>query len=187
MTMVFLLEDLSMKALLEGLLPRLLPEGVPFLLIPHEGKADLDRSIPKKLRAWQDPNARFVILRDQDNADCIALKKQLLDVCNAIPDRRVLVRIACKEVESWYLADFAALDRVFASSLTGSQNKRKYRDPDQIVRPSKEVAKLVPSFGKVSGARLLGGHLALENERSTSFRQFVTGIRSLVSVDVSAE
>ncbi|XEQ91738.1 hypothetical protein SCACP_05460 [Sporomusa carbonis] len=39
---VFLLEELSMKELLEGLLPRLFP-GLVFQCVPHEGKTDLDR------------------------------------------------------------------------------------------------------------------------------------------------
>ncbi len=40
---VFLLEEHSMKVLLEGLLPRLVPK-MPFLCIAHEGKQDLRKS-----------------------------------------------------------------------------------------------------------------------------------------------
>ena len=47
---VFLLEEYSMKVLLDGLLPRLFP-GLLFLCVPHEGKQDLEKSVPKKLRA----------------------------------------------------------------------------------------------------------------------------------------
>lgn len=43
---VFLLEEYSMKVLLDGLLPRLFPE-LPFLCVPHEGKQDLEKSIPQ--------------------------------------------------------------------------------------------------------------------------------------------
>lgn len=43
---VFLLEERSMKTLLDGLLPRFLP-GISFLCIPHEGKQDLEKSIPR--------------------------------------------------------------------------------------------------------------------------------------------
>lgn len=35
---VFLLEEPSMKELLDRLLPGLLPTGVEFITIPHEGK-----------------------------------------------------------------------------------------------------------------------------------------------------
>jgi hypothetical protein len=44
--LVFLVEEYSMKVLLEGLLPRLFPD-LPFQCIPHEGKQD--RSCSKGL------------------------------------------------------------------------------------------------------------------------------------------
>jgi hypothetical protein len=50
--LVFLLEEPSMKALLDVLLPRIIPENITFKCIPHEGKQDLEKSIPKKLKAW---------------------------------------------------------------------------------------------------------------------------------------
>ena len=56
---VFLLEEYSMKVLLEGLLPRLFPE-LPFLCIPHQGKQDLEKSIPRKLRAWREPGGEVL-------------------------------------------------------------------------------------------------------------------------------
>ena len=74
---IFLLEEPSMKAMLAEYLPRLVPgwiQGQHFLLLPHQGKSDLDKSIPIKLKAWQEPGARFVVVRDNDNADCLALK-----------------------------------------------------------------------------------------------------------------
>jgi hypothetical protein len=79
--MVFLLEERSMKTLLDGLLPRLMPE-LPFICIPHEGKQDLEKSIPRKLRAWREPGARFVVVRDNDGGDCHALKQRLVALCN---------------------------------------------------------------------------------------------------------
>ena len=45
---VFLLEERAMQVLLDGLLPRLFPD-LPFLCVPHEGKRDLELSIPRKL------------------------------------------------------------------------------------------------------------------------------------------
>ena len=42
---VFLLEEDSMRTLLEGVLPRLFP-GLLFQCVPHEGKQDLEKSIP---------------------------------------------------------------------------------------------------------------------------------------------
>ena len=51
---VFLLEEYSMKVLLDGLLPRLFP-GLPFLCVPHEGKHDFERSMLKE--RFRDPDA----------------------------------------------------------------------------------------------------------------------------------
>ncbi len=124
MRLVFLLEEQSMKALLQGLLPRLLPEGTPFLLIAHEGKTDLEKSVPIKLRAWQRPEDRFVIVRDQDSADCVEVKERLKKVCRTAGRPEALVRIACRELESWYLADLAALDRAYGTGLASRQRRQ---------------------------------------------------------------
>ena len=50
---VFLLEEYSMKVLLDGLLPRLFP-GLPFICVPHEGKHEdtLVRLACQELEAW---------------------------------------------------------------------------------------------------------------------------------------
>ena len=71
MKLVFLLEERSMKVLLDIILPKILPEGVSFQTIPHEGKSELEKSIPIKLRAWNEPNVAFVIVHDQDSNNCI--------------------------------------------------------------------------------------------------------------------
>ena len=63
---VFLLEEESIGILLKGLLPRLFPQ-MSFLCVSHEGKKDLERSIPRKLKAWQEPGVRFVVMRDQNS------------------------------------------------------------------------------------------------------------------------
>ena len=74
--LVFLLEERSMKELLEVLLPRIIPETVTFKCIHHEGKQDLEKSIPRKLKAWKTAG-RFVIIRDQDSGDCVEIKNNL--------------------------------------------------------------------------------------------------------------
>ena len=82
MKLVFLLEEPSMKYLLDELLPRILPENVEFQTIPHKGKQALERSIPRKLRGWTEPgDVRFVILHDQDTKDCVKLKQDLMALC----------------------------------------------------------------------------------------------------------
>ena len=79
--LILLVEEPSMKVLVDGLLPRLFPgwqKGTHFLCVPHEGKSDLDKSVPRKLKEWKFPGDRFVIVRDNDNADCVVLKARTL-------------------------------------------------------------------------------------------------------------
>lgn len=176
---VFLLEERSMKILLERLLPRLLP-GLQFVCIPHEGKQDLEKSIPKKLRAWNEPGARFVVVRDNDIGDCRVLKKRLTALCTLAGRRDTLVRIPCQELEAWYLGDPKALACAFARpDLAELHRKARFKDPDTVQRPSAELAKLVPEFQKITGARLMSVVMTEEGSHSRSFKVFLDGLRKL--------
>lgn len=178
--LVFLLEEYSMKVLLEGLLPRLFP-GLPFLCIPHEGKQDLEKSIPRKLRAWREPGARFCIVRDNDNADCRGVRQRLIELCGQGNRPDSLVRIACQELEAWYFGDPQAIARAYGrDELLGIGGQAKYREPDSMVTPSRMLAELVPEFQKVSGARRLGRELGRIN-RSRSFQVLLAGIDRLAT------
>lgn len=188
MTLVFLLEEASMAAFLEGLLPRLLPEGVDFRLIPHEGKSDLEKSIPRKLRGWRTLNThththtRFVIVRDQDAADCRAIKARLVSLCAEAGHPNTLVRIACRELEAWLLGDLAAVGQALDKpELATRQNEKKFRQPDSLGNPSQELDLLAPGHGKIGRARAVGPVIDLEGGRSTSFQQFVRGVLRVAS------
>ena len=50
--LVFLLEEPSAKDLLEGLLPRLLPEGWAVYYLVFDGKQDLEKQIVRELRKF---------------------------------------------------------------------------------------------------------------------------------------
>ena len=168
-----------MKALLDGLLPRLFPD-LPFLCLAHEGKRDLEKSIPRKLRAWRVPGDRFVVLRDNDGGDCIALKRRLVELCRRDHRRDVLVRIICQELEAWYLGEPDALADAFGRKrLRRLGNRARYRDPDAIRRPSDAVGERILDFQKISGARRLARHLTRERNRSASFHALMRGIEAL--------
>lgn len=176
---VFLLEERSMKVLLEGLLPRFFPD-LPFLCVAHKGKQDLEQSIPRKLRAWREPGVRFVVIRDNDAGECAALKERLQELCLRCGRRDTLVRIACQEIEAWYLGEPEALARAFEDeSLAKVSSKERFREPDAVVRPSDELSRLVPAFQKVKGARLMARHLSRERNGSRSFRVTLDGIAKL--------
>ena len=177
---VFLLEEDSMRILLEGLLPRLFP-GLSFQCVPHEGKQDLEKSIPRKLKAWREPGVRFVVMRDQDSADCHQVKTNLVQLCESTQRRDVLVRVACRELEAWYIGEPRALKQAFPTtrpSALRELGKRRYQNPDTLVQPSDIIAKLIPEFQKRSGARLMADFLSRENT-SNSFRVLVEGIEKL--------
>lgn len=175
---VFLLEEYSMKVLLDGLLPRLFP-GLPFLCVPHEGKQDLERSIPRKLRAWREPGVRFCVIRDNDGADCRALKGSLVELCEQGGREDTLVRIVCQELEAWYFGAPTALAEVFGcDELRWLSAQARFRDPDTIDQPAAALAALVPEFQKVSGARSLARVLPRENG-SRSFQVLMAGLERL--------
>jgi hypothetical protein len=182
MELVLFLEEPSAKAFLDEFLPRILPAGTSFRTIPHNGKSDLQRSLPRKLRGWQDPSARFVILHDKDGNDCLLLKQKLRAIClDARKDVHPLIRIACHELEAWYLGDFDGLAAAFpgfdAESVRG---RAKYRDVDALANAAEELAQLVPQYQKVSGSRLLGRTLRAEANQSRSFGVFVEGLLGLL-------
>ena len=111
-TLVVLLEEPSAKALLEGLLPRLIPADVDVVYLVFEGKQDLEKNVTHKLARWQRPDSAFVIMRDQDAGACENVKKQLRDRVVA-SGRTALIRIACRELEAWVAGDLEALAKAF--------------------------------------------------------------------------
>lgn len=181
--LVFLVEELSAKAMLESLLPRMLNADIGFRCIPFQGKQDLEKQLTRKVRGYQNNRARFIVLRDQDNhPDCLALKRKLLDLCiDSGKASRCLVRLACKEVETFYLADLHAVEQALKlTGLAAKQLERKFRTPDQLGSPSRELRNLTSQrYEKVAGSRAIGKHLNLENDRSPSFRNLVAAIRSM--------
>ena len=179
--MVFLLEERSMKFLLEGLLPRIFPDMM-FLCIAHEGKSDLAKSIPRKLRVWREPGVRFVVLQDKDQSDCVTLKQKLATLCADAGRPDTLVRIVCHELEAWYLGEPDALAEAFGDERLRSIGRRaRFRDPDSVQQPSRVLKDLVPEFQRVNGARRISDFLSRERNTSTSFQTLLSGLDRLRS------
>jgi hypothetical protein len=179
---VFLLEERSMREFLSGLLPRLAPD-LPFVLIAHEGKADLEQSLPRKLRAWRTPGARFVIVRDQDSASCRDVKARLATLAARAGKPDAVIRIACRELEAWLLGDPDGLARALGRrELEGLGAKEKYRQPDQLGSPSRELEHLLGGYSKTAGARAAGLVLDWEQNSSTSFGHFVRSVQHLTAM-----
>ena len=101
--LVFFLEERSAEEMLNGLLPKLLGKNIRHRCICFEGKQDMAKQLGRKLRSWQNPKARFVVLRDKDSADCAKLKQKLSEMCKQAGKPDALVRIVYHE--RWYLGD----------------------------------------------------------------------------------
>lgn len=182
MTIIFLLEEPSMKEVLDIILPKILPQDIVFKTIAHSGKSDLQESIPHKLKAWRQPDVKFVIVQDQDSADCISLKQALLNLTSP-SGREVLVRIVCRELEAWYFGDLQAVSQAYGKDITGLAQKKKYRNPDTIGNPKEELRKLFPRHQQLDGARRIAAHMNLENNTSTSFQYFISGVQRLYKAE----
>lgn len=179
--LVFLLEEPSAQDALEGFLPSILPAGAEVRFLVFEGKQDLEKRMVRTMRAWQQPEARFVVMRDQDSGDCKQIKQSLLNRCREAgrADRSV-IRIACRELESWFVGDWAAVGNAFSvPKLAALSGKALYRDPDRLTKPVNELRKVIPTYQKRDGARRIGPYLNLDSNRSNSFLVFVEAVRRL--------
>jgi len=185
---VFFLEELSAETLLSGLLPRFLPSDIFCRYVVFEGKQDLEKQIMRRIRGYRVPDARFVVLRDQDSGDCKRIKRLLKEKCADAGRPDALVRIACRELESWYLADLAAVEKALgAHGISRLQKRRPYRSPDEAMNPSRVLERIFPRYQKIDGSRAIGPHLDLENKRSRSFAHFVSAVRRLAEAPGEAE
>ena len=156
-------------------MPQILPGGIGYRCVVFEGKQDLEKRLPKRLRGWQHiEETKFIVLRDQDSADCRLIKQRLIEICREAGRPETLVRIACRELESFYLGDLAAVGQAFDKANLGKQQKgKKFRNPDMLSNPVQELQKLVPDYQKLSGSRKIASQMKIDANRSESFNAIV--------------
>jgi hypothetical protein len=180
--LVFFLEGPSEQDFLEGLLPKILPDRVRVFYQIFQGKQDLDRQLIRRMKGWLHPDTGFVVIRDQDSGDCFAIKAQLRALCAAAGKPNAVVRIACRELESFFVGDWPAVAIAYDKpSLAALGGKKKYRTPDLLGSPSHEIKVHVPEFQKRAGARRISPHLGLTANRSKSFNALVAAVERLVA------
>lgn len=182
--LVIFLEEPSAREMLKGLLPRILPPSIAITYIVFQGKQDLEKRLPMRLRAWKAPDSGFIVLRDKDLGNCISIKNHLKSICLRGHKPDALIRIACHELESWYLGDLQAVELGLSlRGLVRQQQKRKFRLPDLLANPAQELKRLtVNVYTKVGGSRLIGPHLSLTENTSHSYGVFIEGIKRLASI-----
>lgn len=112
----FLLEEPSAEAALTAILPKILANNVSFHFHVFEGKPDLLKQLPLRLkgyRRWIPNNWRIFVLIDEDRQDCEELKARLERAAreagfltkshpNSQGEFRVVNRLAVEELEAWF-------------------------------------------------------------------------------------
>ena len=184
MKLVCLLEERSAEEVLKVILPRILPQEVFFRTIAFEGKRDLADKLQRRIQHWQGGEDVFLVLMDQDSTDCVAAKDGLVEIIKKTNKaERTLVRIACHELENFFLGDLAAVEQGLGiSGLSRQQNSRKYRVPDNLANAPDELKRMTENkYSKISGSRSIAPFLKIDgSNRSTSFNNLVRGIKKLV-------
>lgn len=182
-----LVEEPSMEHFLRELLPVVLPDGYLLdqncFIRPHEGKSHLRKSIPRKAKTyphWSIP-VKLIIIHDQDSSDCKRLKYDIEKLVREVNETcPLLIRIACRELENWYLGDLNAVEKVYPESKASMQSRKaKFRNPDFLVG-SDEMKKLTGTFTKSFASKEIPKHLALDENKSPSFNHLIKGIKSFL-------
>jgi hypothetical protein len=189
----FYVEEESAEHALIELIPRILDplgEDYGFDIFTFQGKPDLLRKLPTRLKAYQHRNWedwRVFILVDRDGDDCRELKRKLEDIAQdaglttktASPTGyQVVNRIVVEELEAWFFGDVEALCTAYTSVPTTLAAQAKYRDPDAIAGGTAEALERLlkddhpNGLGKVRAAQDIARHMQPERNRSASFRAF---------------
>jgi hypothetical protein len=183
-----LVEEPSMSHVLSNVLPKVLPEGYElnrncFIRI-FDGKQDLQKHIPQKVRAYKNFSqpVKLIIIQDKDSNDCIQLKQQIRQlIVDNNPTIPHLIRIACTELESWYIGDMAAIEKIYPKFKAARHvNKAKFRNPDAC-NAYDEIRQLIPSFQKGYASKNIPQYFNVDQNKSLSFNHLINGIQQFLS------
>lgn len=195
-----------MVAFLNDLLPRVLAKGIVWKIIDHTSKWQLLSNLPVRLRGYaRQPvlyRPKILVLVDRDNDECTALKDRLERVCRDAnlrsktkPDGAgafdVVNRIVVEELEAWYFGDVDAMVQGWPGVSVNLAENAKFRDPDAIAGGTHEAFlgilqraghfRGLERLPKIDAARRMGSLVDPERNRSASFRNFLTGLQTLVA------
>ena len=172
-TLVLVVEEPSKRHFLEPFLRQWsLPPSLIVKFVVANGHSDLTTRLYTLSRSWRTPNTRFVVLCDQDSADCVARKQELVAQIPQSRRRDVVVRIVCTELEGWYLTDTAALEKALPGFARRVGRRPELRGPpDGIDRPADRIASQM-SFRKRDLAREMGARMSRNQSSSPSLNLF---------------
>ena len=193
----FQVEEPSMEALLNNLLPRIVRVNTTWRIINYRNKQKLLKKLPERLRGYkkrlEHEEILIFVLVDQDNCDCHELKNLVEDLglsaglaSKAHPNEDgsydLVSRIVVRELEAWYFGDIRALREVYPKLPGNLGAKAAYRRPDHIPDTWEtlrwELSKAgYPGFSKIALAREMGARLDPATNVSRSFAAFRTALQ----------
>ena len=94
------------------------------------------------------------------------------------------IRIACHELENFYLGDLVAVAKgLSCSSVAKQASKAIYRKPDLIANAPDQLKRITGNaYQKCSGSRAIAPYLDLSGgNRSNSFNALLSAIRELTT------
>ena len=195
--LAFLVEEPSMEAFLQVLLPSVLPEDQTFEIHAFRNKVGLRRNLRARLRAyarWLPSDWRIVVVLDRDSDDCHTLKRELEAVAvssglrtrsqTGRADWQVVNRIAIEELEAWYFGDWQAVCEAYPRVPATVPQRAGFRDPDAIrggtweafERILKRHGYFTTGLRKTEAARTLAAQVCCRRNRSRSFSVFISAI-----------
>ncbi|ABK45711.1 conserved hypothetical protein [Magnetococcus marinus MC-1] len=186
--LVFMLEECSMENTLREIVPKMVDLPMDPLFLTFDGWTDLEKNIPVKLRGWNQPHVhtQFVIIRDNDHRPDHLLRDRLTQACAQAGRPDTLIKLACQELESWFLGDLHAVEKAYhQKNIAKRQTHQKFRNPDKLANPKEELRKLIPTYQLLDGSRRIAKEMRLEQNRSPSFAEFKEGLR-LVALNIMA-
>jgi hypothetical protein len=199
-----LVEEPSVEAALDNLLPRILGDSAAYQIHPHQGKQHLLRRLPNLLRGyshWLPDDSKIIVLLDEDRQDCHALKQEMEEIAARAGlhtksrlgedgNFQVINRIAIEELEAWFFGDVPALRQVYSRIPEFLHEQSRYRDPDAIGGGTWEALERLlvhhnyfsqtAGMPKIEVARQISAYMNPEVNRSRSFQVFRDALFSLI-------
>lgn len=196
----FLVEEPSMEAALERLLPRMLTRAT-FKIYTYQGKPDLLGQLPQRLRgyaSWIPATYRIVVVVDRDEDECDELKQGLevaaqqaglltRSAAHGTASYVVVNRLAIEELEAWYFGDWEAVRTAYPKVQPTIPAKAAYRAPDRIkggthealLRVLKQAGYFTSGLRKIEAARAIAEHMVPSRNTSPSFCKLRDALRDL--------
>jgi hypothetical protein len=194
--LIFLVEEPSMEACLQGLLPRLIPDRT-FQIQVFQGKQDLLSKLPARLKAykrWLPADHRLIALVDRDQEDCCQFKDRMEAAASAAgficgtasSSWQVVNRIAVEELEAWYFGDWVAVRSAYPKVTLRTDRQSSYADPDAISGGTWEAFERIlqrhgyftTGLRKIEAGRTLGALIDWRRSKSASFKIFCTTVET---------